>query len=207
MVYNKKFKFWLVFLLCPLVAQGTVLGGYGDSPSSAAPTSASSAVPAFSAPSNQSTSAPMPRSRADRRDDASAQQQSTTQDKAIEAKSSSSSANNDDDGSDDEDEEELDELALAQKKYEQALEKNTGEGEQQRINADAFDMLLNQALPLSPDQIKTLRRLYDISQQATAATPQAPPTPLSSSLRVNLEPGNTPPLIRLAAGFVSSSLY
>lgn len=68
----------------------------------------------------------------------------------------------------------------------------------------AFEMLLNQALPLSPDQIKEMRRLYDVVEEAKFTTPKTPPTPISSSTRVNLEPGSLPPLIRLSAGFVSS---
>lgn len=71
----------------------------------------------------------------------------------------------------------------------------------------AFELLLDQALPLSPDQIKELRRLYDLAEEARFTTPKAPPTPISSSTRVNLEPGNTPPLIRLSAGFVSSLVF
>lgn len=71
----------------------------------------------------------------------------------------------------------------------------------------AFNLLLEEALPLSPDQIKTLRKLYDISQQATATTPKAPPTPVSSSTVVNLDPGSTPPVIRLSAGFVTSLVF
>jgi intracellular multiplication protein IcmK len=68
----------------------------------------------------------------------------------------------------------------------------------------AFDLLLNQALPMSPDQIKEMRRLFDIVEEAKFTTPKAPPTPISSSTRVNLEPGSIPPLIRLSAGFVTS---
>ncbi len=68
----------------------------------------------------------------------------------------------------------------------------------------AFEALLNQALPMSPDQIKEMRRLFDIVEEAKFTTPKAPPTPISSSTRVNLEPGSIPPLIRLSAGFVTS---
>ncbi len=69
---------------------------------------------------------------------------------------------------------------------------------------EAFDILLNQALPLSPDQIKEMRRLFDIVEEAKFTTPKTPPTPISSSTRVDLEPGSIPPLIRLSAGFVTS---
>ena len=68
----------------------------------------------------------------------------------------------------------------------------------------AFEALLNQALPMSPDQIEEMRRLFDVAEEAKFKTPKAPPTPISSSTRVNLEPGSVPPIIRLSAGFVTS---
>jgi hypothetical protein len=39
----------------------------------------------------------------------------------------------------------------------------------------AFEMLLNQALPMSPDQIKEMRRLFDIVEEAKFTTPKTPP--------------------------------
>lgn len=74
-------------------------------------------------------------------------------------------------------------------------------------NEAAFGNLLDSALPLSPEQIKQLHHFYDLTQQAVAAPPNAPPTPVSSSLPVTLDPGSTPPLIRLSAGFVSSLVF
>lgn len=71
----------------------------------------------------------------------------------------------------------------------------------------AYQKLLEGALPLSPDQMMYLRKLQDISQQAVATPPNAPPTPLSSTQVISLEPGATPPVIRLAAGFVSSLVF
>lgn len=71
----------------------------------------------------------------------------------------------------------------------------------------AYNMLLESALPLSPDQIKHLRKLYEQTEEATNTTPKAPPTPISSSMMVNLDPGTTPPIIRLSAGFVSSLVF
>lgn len=71
----------------------------------------------------------------------------------------------------------------------------------------AFNILLEDALPLSPDQIMRLRKLYDLSEQASNTTPKPPPTPISSSMMVNLDPGTTPPIIRLSAGFVSSLVF
>jgi len=61
--------------------------------------------------------------------------------------------------------------------------------------------------PLSSQQIKTLRNLFDQSQRAAATYPGVPPKPTSTSLMVNLSPGATPPLIRLSAGFVTSLVF
>lgn len=72
---------------------------------------------------------------------------------------------------------------------------------------EAFNALLHEALPLSPTQIKTLRRLYDLSQQAVATPTKAPPTPTSSSTLISLQPGTTPPIVRLSSGFVSSLVF
>lgn len=71
----------------------------------------------------------------------------------------------------------------------------------------AYRSLLESALPLSPDQIIQLHRLYDLTQRAAAAPPTSPPLPVSSSLMVNLEPGSAPPLVRLSAGFVTSLVF
>ncbi len=71
----------------------------------------------------------------------------------------------------------------------------------------AFNSLMQEVLPLSPDQIKDLHRFYDMTLQAKATAPNAPPTPNFTSIVVNLEPGSQPPVIRLSAGFVTSVLF
>lgn len=72
---------------------------------------------------------------------------------------------------------------------------------------DAFNALMDEVLPLSPDQIHKLHKYYDITQQAKAGTPNPPPNPMFTSIVVNLEPGSQPPVIRLSAGFVTSILF
>lgn len=72
---------------------------------------------------------------------------------------------------------------------------------------DAFNALMDDVLPLSPDQILKLHKYYDITQQAKASTPNPPPNPMFTSIVVNLEPGSQPPVIRLSAGFVTSILF
>lgn len=71
----------------------------------------------------------------------------------------------------------------------------------------AFRDVLETNLPLSPQQIEKLHRLYDMTQQAASATPDSPPTPVSSSMVVEMGPGQTPPVIRLSAGFVTSLVF
>ena len=71
----------------------------------------------------------------------------------------------------------------------------------------AFSDVKDDALPLTPQQIHELRKLLDSTQRAVASAPDAPPKPVSSSLVISLAPGVTPPVIRLAAGYVSSLVF
>ncbi len=69
---------------------------------------------------------------------------------------------------------------------------------------EAFARTVRSLMPMSPEQIKTLRYMLDQSQRAAATFPGTPPRPTSSSVIVRLAPGATPPIIRLRAGFVTS---
>ncbi|OGT55435.1 MAG: hypothetical protein A3F14_06530 [Gammaproteobacteria bacterium RIFCSPHIGHO2_12_FULL_43_28] len=71
----------------------------------------------------------------------------------------------------------------------------------------AFNVMLQQNIPLSPEQIVKLRQQIDSSQRAASFHPSIPPKPVSSTLMVNLAPGATPPAIRLAQGYVSSLVF
>ncbi|MBI2790822.1 MAG: type IV secretion protein IcmK [Gammaproteobacteria bacterium] len=71
----------------------------------------------------------------------------------------------------------------------------------------AFNSLMEEVLPLSPDQITKLHKFYDLTLQAKASTPSPSPTPNFTSIVVNLEPGSQPPVVRLSAGFVTSILF
>jgi intracellular multiplication protein IcmK len=75
------------------------------------------------------------------------------------------------------------------------------------IEQSAFNGLAKQLLPLSPAQIHKLRQLYDQAQYAAAADPGTPPTPSATSRFVSLAPGATPPVIRLASGFITSVVF
>lgn len=72
---------------------------------------------------------------------------------------------------------------------------------------EAFAAMAQSELPMTPDQIHTLRKLYDQTQRAAAQYPGVPPKPTSSSIAVNLAPGATPPVIRLLSGFVTSLVF
>jgi intracellular multiplication protein IcmK len=71
----------------------------------------------------------------------------------------------------------------------------------------AFDALTLTTLPMTGEQIRRLRGLFSQSQRAASAYPVAPPKAVISSQYVSLEPGATPPVIRLGQGFVSSVLF
>lgn len=75
------------------------------------------------------------------------------------------------------------------------------------VSDEAFANTVRNMLPLSPDQIRTLRKMFDDSQRAVAAAPGTPAKPTSASVMVNLSPGSTPPVIRLQSGFVTSLVF
>lgn len=75
------------------------------------------------------------------------------------------------------------------------------------IRDKAFEQVLNKTFPMKPEQIIELHQELDKSQQAVHTHPTAPPQPISSTLTVDLSPGATPPVVRLATGFVSSIVF
>lgn len=70
----------------------------------------------------------------------------------------------------------------------------------------AFQNMTTKMFPMTPDQIAALRQVYE-STQSAIAMPPASPKPMLSSQTVPLSPGSTPPVIRLATGYVSSILF
>ncbi len=72
---------------------------------------------------------------------------------------------------------------------------------------DAFNAMMQQNSPLSPQQVVKLRQLIDESQRAAAISPTVPPKPVSSTIMINLAPGATPPAIRLAQKHVTSLVF
>lgn len=79
--------------------------------------------------------------------------------------------------------------------------------DEQLIDSKAFENLIRQRFPLTPEQIVRLRQIFETSEFAQASTPGTPPKPTATSQLVNLSPGSTPPVIRLAQGFVTSLVF
>ncbi|EDP46565.1 DotH/IcmK family type IV secretion protein [Rickettsiella grylli] len=75
------------------------------------------------------------------------------------------------------------------------------------LNKVAFGSMTQAMLPMSPEQIKRLRALFNQTQAAAATTPGTPPRPTISSQFVQLEPGATPTVIRLAEGYVTTLAF
>jgi intracellular multiplication protein IcmK len=71
----------------------------------------------------------------------------------------------------------------------------------------AFNALLQQNMPLTPQQVIRLRQMIDTSQRAASTPPTVPPKPVSTTVMMNLAPGTTPPAIRLAKGYVTSLVF
>lgn len=75
------------------------------------------------------------------------------------------------------------------------------------VRDQAFEETVRTQLPMTPEQIRTLKSMFDEAQKAASETPGTPPKPTSNSQIVDLSPGATPPIIRLQGGFVSSIVF
>ncbi len=71
----------------------------------------------------------------------------------------------------------------------------------------AFGAISHQAMPMTPYQINKLKRMLTATKKAVATPAGTPPTPITSSLLVNLAPGATPPVILLQQGFITSMVF
>lgn len=81
------------------------------------------------------------------------------------------------------------------------------EQEQEEADAEAFKGVEKQAFPLAPEQIIELKQKHNTTDFAKTSPVDTPPKPTATSQIVNLSPGATPPVIRLAQGFVSSLVF
>lgn len=71
----------------------------------------------------------------------------------------------------------------------------------------AFNAMMAQNMPMSPDQVVKMRQQVDLAQRAAAVPANIPPKPVSSTIMINLAPGTTPPAVRLAQGYVTSLVF
>jgi len=75
------------------------------------------------------------------------------------------------------------------------------------VASDAYKQVTQEASPLTPEQIKSLRKLVDDAERAAAAPPRFMPKPVYSRVAVTLMPGETPPVVRLFANFLTNVLF
>lgn len=87
------------------------------------------------------------------------------------------------------------------------LNQQPTEADEAMIDELAFEQVQKQMFPMTPEQIKELRKKYQDIELAKVASARTPPKPVATSQFVNLSPGSTPPVIRLAQGFVSSLVF
>lgn len=78
---------------------------------------------------------------------------------------------------------------------------------QNSVYDEAFSNVVNQMLPMSPEQIAKLKEVFIESQLSAAIPPGTPSKPTSSSIVIDLSPQATPPVIRLGAGYITSLVF
>jgi intracellular multiplication protein IcmK len=75
------------------------------------------------------------------------------------------------------------------------------------LPANEFDDVKKDVSPLSPAQIRELKKLIDNALEAEETPARPPPKAVSYSLKVSLAPGEAPPTIRTASRFVTSIVF
>lgn len=75
------------------------------------------------------------------------------------------------------------------------------------IENKAFKDMTKTLYPMSTEQIVRLKQMQNTIEYAKSSPAGTPPKPTATSQFVNLSPGSTPPVIRLAQGFVSSLVF
>lgn len=71
----------------------------------------------------------------------------------------------------------------------------------------AFQGMTGKMFPMTAEQIRALREVYETTKRVTAEPPRTPPKPVVSSQTISLAPGTQPPVIRLANGYVTSVVF
>lgn len=73
-----------------------------------------------------------------------------------------------------------------------------------QIRAEAFDAALTGLFPLRPEEIREVYRKYDETQEAVQTPVYGFPVPEVAVQTISLEPGATPPTIKVAVGHVTT---
>jgi len=76
----------------------------------------------------------------------------------------------------------------------------------QQLRDEQFQRALEQAVPITPDQITVYRTQVEEAQRATVA-PLSPGKPVSRSIRLSLKPGEVSPTLRTQPGTVSTLTF
>lgn len=74
----------------------------------------------------------------------------------------------------------------------------------QKAREQAFDSALNGMMPMSPDQIRAMLDKYRVTREASESRIGGTPRPEITVETVSLDPGATPPVIKLSPGHVTS---
>ncbi len=75
---------------------------------------------------------------------------------------------------------------------------------QQKAREQAFDSALNGMMPMSPEQIRAMLDKYKVTREASESRIGGAPKPEVTVETVSLEPGATPPVVKLSPGHVTS---
>jgi intracellular multiplication protein IcmK len=75
------------------------------------------------------------------------------------------------------------------------------------IEEEAYDRVKDTVAPLSPAQIREFNRVIDETEKAAATPARFVPKEVSSSVVVSLQPGVTPPVVRLFANHVTTVVF
>lgn len=70
----------------------------------------------------------------------------------------------------------------------------------------SFQQFIQGNYPLTPEQIRIFREIYESMLQASVVRVNDP-TPTLTTLPVSLQPGSVPPVIKMGTGFVSSVVF
>ncbi|KTC82366.1 DotH/IcmK family type IV secretion protein [Legionella cherrii] len=81
------------------------------------------------------------------------------------------------------------------------------QSDEEVIENKAFKDMTKSLYPMNTEQVVHLKQLSETMEYAKASPVGTPPKPTATSQFVNLSPGSTPPVIRLAQGFVSSLVF